>query len=114
VRENILDRYPSTPLSVYVVWMPMLATDARSEWESSALPDRRVRHYWDEERVVGRWLADQDIGGTGYAGIVWDAFFVFGPDASWDDVPEPLLAAGAPVIGDTEQLASALQPLLDA
>jgi hypothetical protein len=112
VRENILERYPSAPLSVYVVWMPMLATDARSEWESEALPDARVRHFWDEERVVGQWLADQDVGGTGYSGIVWDAFFVFGPDADWSDAPAPLLGAGAPVIGDTEQLESALEPLL--
>jgi hypothetical protein len=112
VRQNILASHPSADLRVYTVWLPMLVTDARSEWRRSALPDERVRHFWDGERVVGRWLADEDLGGLGSAGVVWDAFFVFGPDATWDDVPRPLLASGAPVIDDTASLEAALSPLL--
>jgi hypothetical protein len=112
VRENILARHPDAALSVYTVWLPMLATDARSEWPAGALPDPRVRHFWDGERVVGRWLADRNVGGLGSAGVVWDAYFVFGPQAAWDDVPAPLLAAGSPIDGDTSALAAALGPLL--
>ena len=112
MRTNILERHHGADLRVYAVWLPMLATDARSEWRRSALPDDRVRHFWDEDRVVGRWLADEDVGGLGSPGIVWDAFFVFGPDATWDDVPRPLLASGTPVIGAAPKLDAALEPLL--
>ena len=28
-------------------------------WPAAALPDRRVRHYWDEEREVGEWYASR-------------------------------------------------------
>jgi hypothetical protein len=90
----------------------MLSTDARSEWEESAMPDPRVTHFWDGDRTVGRWLAEQDAGGLGSAGVVWDAYFLYGPDAAWDDVPRPLLASGAPVVYETDALASALEPLL--
>jgi hypothetical protein len=113
VQEQILDRNPSTPLRVYAVWLPMLAPDARSEWDSRALADRRVTHFWDGERLAGTWLADRDLGGLGYAGIVWDAFFVFGPEASWGDEPGPLHASGAPVIARSRHLADSLQPLLE-
>jgi hypothetical protein len=110
VRET-LERYPDADLAVYSVWLPMLPTDARSEWEHSALPDPRVRHYWDGERTVGRWLADQDVGGQGAAGVVWDAVFVFPPDATWDDVPGPVVAAGAPVIDVADTVERAVAEL---
>jgi hypothetical protein len=112
VRETILDRYPDAELSVYTVWLPMLATDARSEWEAAPLPDARVRHYWDEERTIGRWLAERDVGGQGAPGIVWDAVFAFGPDATWDDLPGPVLASGAPVVDVAGSVEKALRPLL--
>jgi hypothetical protein len=113
VREQILDRNPSASLHVYVVWLPMLAPDARSEWDSSVLPDERVTHFWDGERIAGIWLAQRDVGGLGYSGVVWDAFFVFGPEASWGDEPGPLLASGAPVIDHSAELGDALLPLLE-
>jgi hypothetical protein len=112
VRQSILERYPDAELAVYTVWLPMLATDARSEWEAAALPDGRVRHYWDEERTIGRWLAEKDVGGEGAAAIVWDAAFAFGPDATWDDVPGPVLASGAPIVDAAGRVERALRPAL--
>ncbi|MGH3103942.1 MAG: hypothetical protein ACRDN6_07600 [Gaiellaceae bacterium] len=97
---------------MYAIWLPMLATDARSEWDESVLADARVTHFWDEERIAGRWLADADLGGLGSSGIVWDAFFVFGPAASWSLGPAPLEAAGATVIGHSDDLAAGLRPFL--
>ncbi len=91
-----------------MVWMPMLTTDARSEWDAGLLDDPRVQHFWDQERVAGTWLAREDLGGQGYAGVVWDAFFVFGEDAVWDERPTGLLSSGSTVIGNTDDLADAL------
>lgn len=112
MQENILDKYPDTSLRVYTVWLPMLATDAREEWDPGVLADERVAHFWDEERVVGTSLADQGVGDLGYSGIVWDAFLVFGPEAAWGSEPGPLVAAGAPVVDATADLEKALVPLL--
>jgi len=104
VQSDILEKYASADLEVYVVWMPMLATDARSKWDPAHLSDRRVRHFWDEERTAGLWFARAGVGGLGYAGVVWDAYLLFGPDASWDDEPAPLVGAGAPVVAKSAQL----------
>jgi hypothetical protein len=94
------------------IWMPMLATDARSEWSEGLLEDRRVVHFWDEERVAGRWLAEADVGGLGYSGIVWDAYLLFGPDAVWDSELGPLVGSGAPVVGAADRLGEQLRSLL--
>jgi hypothetical protein len=108
VRENVLDQKSNPNLRVFVVWMPMLATDARDQIDHELLRGRRVRQYWDGERLVGTHLADIDLAGLGYAGIVWDAFFVFGPDGSWADRPSGLVASGAPVVVETGKLEAAL------
>ena len=109
----MLDKYPQAKIRVYVVWMPMLATDARSEWDPSIFDDRRAVNLWDEERVLGTWLADRDeFGGGRFGPIVWDAYFLFGRDARWQSTPGKLLASGEPVIGETSRLESALEPLL--
>jgi hypothetical protein len=111
VRENVLDRDPDPTLRLFVVWMPMLPTDARDEIDAERLSGPRIRQFWDGERILGTHLAELDIGGLGYSGIVWDAFFVFGSDARWDERPSALVASGAPVIAETEKLESALAAL---
>lgn len=90
----------------------MLAGDSRSGVDVELLADPRVTHFWDEHRVVGRWLADSAVGEPGYSGVVWDAYYVFGPDASWNERPAPLAGFGAPVIAEKESLEAALRPLL--
>jgi hypothetical protein len=86
----------------------MLATDARSEIDRSLLADARVRQYWDGERAIGTWLAERDLGGLGSSGVVWDAYFVFGPGATWEDEPAPLVDSGAPVVSNGERLREAV------
>jgi hypothetical protein len=89
----------------------MLVTDARSEIDTGLLDDPRVRQFWDEERVVGRWLADMGLGGSP-GEVVWDAYLVFGPDAAWNDEPAPLRGTGAPVISAAGSLERELRPLV--
>ncbi len=93
----------------------MLATDARSEWDPLIFQDRRAVNLWDEERLLGNWLGEREEFGAGRLGpIVWDAYFLFGREAEWKSVPGELLASGAPVIGETSKLESALARLLRA
>jgi hypothetical protein len=108
VRENIVEGGSGGDLRLLVVWMPLLATDARDAIDADLLAGDRVRQFWDGERVLGRHLAKLDLGGLGYAGVVWDAFFVFGPEGRWAERPSALVGSGAPVIDKTAELEAAL------
>lgn len=91
----------------------MLPTDARSEWDASIFDDPRGVDLWDDERVLGSWLAERDEFDAGRFGpIVWDAYFLFGKDAEWEAIPTELLSSGSPVIGETSKLSSALAAVL--
>jgi hypothetical protein len=114
VRSNILDDEPAAKLAVYAVWMPMLGGEERSDFDGGPLVEQRVAHFWDQDKVLGRWLADHETGDLGReGGIVWDAYLLFGPDARWEDeAPEPL-AAGATIIGETDELEREAAALVD-
>jgi len=109
VQEEILANNPSADLRVYAVWFSMLPGDARSAWEDGVLADPRVVEFWDEERIVGEWFAGQV---EGYHGIVWDAYYLYGPEARWDSAPSPLIGSGVPVYHVREALEAQILPLL--
>lgn len=67
-----------------------------------------MTQYWDGDGVTGRYFADNDLGGHGYSGFVYDIFYVFAGDAAWMDDPGPLAASGVPVISAGEDLKAAL------
>ncbi len=96
------------PLKVYVVWFNMLPSDDRRFLDTGVLADPRVSNYWDERKLFGTWVSQQM---THSRGITWDAFFLFGPQARWDDVPQPVISEGGPVIGSTDELTAGLQQL---
>jgi hypothetical protein len=108
VRSNILEKYPSSDVRVYVVWFDMITGDSRGLVDRKVLNDHRVANYYDPNRVVGSWFAEH----TGSAGIVWDAYFLYGADATWTDEPGPLVSSGQTVIGSSEDLAVAFGKLV--
>jgi hypothetical protein len=112
VREHILDQERSKDLRIYAVWLNQRPTDARDEIDESILDDARVTQFWDEEGITGRYFAEEDLGGLGYSGFVYDVYYVFGGDAAWADEPAPLAASGAPVLYDGEKLLAALHAQL--
>lgn len=97
---------------VYAVWLPVLATDDRVEWDDRILTDLRVTHLWDETQASGRWFATHGYGG-GLA-VQWDALFGYGPGARWgsEDTPSELRGWGRPIVAHADALADALRPLL--
>jgi hypothetical protein len=107
----MLAKYPRADLRVYTVWMPMLGGDARDAWDSGLLHDPRVRHYWDSEDQVGLALAADAVGGLG-GGVVWDAYYVFGRNATWVTAPAPVVSAGSNVIDDTDGFERGLRRVL--
>jgi hypothetical protein len=112
VRENILDKEQSKDLRVYAVWLNQRSTDARDEIDESILADPRVTQYWDGEGVTGTYFAETDLGGLGYAGFVYDVYYVFSSDATWANEPAPLAASGSPVLYKGEELLAALDEQL--
>jgi hypothetical protein len=109
VRSEVLQKHPSARLRVLVVWFDMMTGDSRGTTDLRLLSDQRVTNFWDAGRLSGRWFAtnvDQSDG------IDWDEYFLYGSGAAWDSKPGPLLSSGGPVIAQSEQLRSALGPLL--
>ena len=108
VADNVLAKYPKARLAVYAVWLPELG-GSRDAWSPSVLPDHRVVNYWDGDEVVAHWYAAHV---ADEPGIVWDAFFLYGPSARWTTKPGPLVSGGGTVIDQSGTLEAAIAPLL--
>lgn len=91
----------------------MLPTDARSRWGWTAgvLEDPRVLHFWDEKKRVGRYFAGKDPE-TDDPDVVWDTYYLYGPEAEWVAKPGPLIGSGTTVRGEADDLKNRLIPLL--
>ena len=98
---------------MFAIWLPMLAGDSRSSWDSNVLDDPRVHEFWDGERIAGKWLADRQLGGIGAPGSVsWDAYYAFSSNSEWRGEPSELLASGSDIIDNVSALEHAFLPLL--
>ena len=91
------------------MWLPMLAGDARAEWDGTRMPDPRVMHFWDGERQVGEWFAEEV---EGYRDVSWDTYYLYGPEATWKTVPSPLVGSGGTIIRMRKQLETQIQTLM--
>lgn len=100
-------------MTVFAIWLPMLAGDSRSAWDSNVLDDRRVIEFWDGDRIAGKWFADKQLGGLGGPGsIVWDAYYAFPSTSTWTSEPSGTLAAGSDIIDNVSGLEHNFVPLL--
>ena len=90
----------------------MLPGDAKPFVDLKLLNDRRVTNFWDERKLTGQWFSQHVMNAKG--GTVWDAYFLYGAQAQWDQLPGPLVGSGGPVIGATDQLQQSVDPLLQS
>ena len=74
------------------------------------MPDPRVVHFWDDAAEIGQWFAREV---DGYEGIAWDIYYLYGPDATWESFPSPLLGSGRTIYGERETLKNQVSALLD-
>ena len=110
MQNQLSAQYPSEQLRVYAVWLPMLWSDARKKWNGTTMPDTRVIHFWDGDLQVGQWFAKQV---DGFEGISWDTYYLYGPDATWENTPSPLMGSGGTIYGERETLEMQLRTLLE-
>ena len=98
---------------MFAIWLPMLAGDSRSAWDSNVLNDPRVKEFWDGDRIAGKWFADKQLDGLGGPGsIVWDAYYAFPSNSTWTNQPSEMLAAGSDIIDHVSTLERTFVPLL--
>ncbi len=109
MQTQILEHYRSAKLRVYVIWTAKLTFDSRDQWDGGGLSDPRVIHLWDQQDILGNWFVANL---PGYQGSDWDAYLLFGPNATWTAQPQPLISSGSSVIATKDTLASSIAPLL--
>ena len=89
VYDSVLKKIKSDSLRAYAVWEPVLRADSE-QWakrSTSILADRRVTHYWIDNRDVGK-LFQPPINLT--TEPAWDVYLLYPPGVEWtDDPPKP-------------------------
>ena len=104
-----MDEYPSEQLSVYAIWLRMLVGDSSDEWDETVMPDLRVQHFWDTELEAAQWFAKRV---DGYDGVAWDVYYLYGPEATWEKLPTPLVDSGGTIYRERQTLELQVSPLL--
>ena len=92
-----MEKNPSSDIRVYAIWFNTLPGAARDKWNASLMTDSRVKQFWDEEKIAGRFFGEQE--GFMFGSIAYDAYYLYGPDAVWDATPSPLISYGYTVLG---------------
>ena len=109
-----METHPDAELKVYAVWFDVLAGDDRSKWDSSLLNDARVTELWDADGELGSWFPQQDdYSDVVHGPLAWDIFFLYGGEATWEEVPQPLVESGTTIISARNKLKEGIFALID-
>ena len=113
IQEYALKRNPTLNVKVYAVWYEMYPGDSPDDFPAARafMPDKRVSHYWDPGKDVGRWFygfVPSNVKGE----IEWDAFYLFDKTAVWNDKPTELLTSGRTILQERRNLTSKIAELL--
>ena len=99
----MLDRNSDPNLRVYAIWYNMVFSDRKKRWPDELLSDPRVIHFWDEEKVLGRWFGSHpDYLGSNR--VYWDAYLLYGPRSRWSEKPDDLVGWGGTIIAKRDEL----------
>lgn len=112
VQKNVVETHRDSNLKIYVVWLPILPSDARESVKETRIDGPGVRQFWDGERRVGKWIEANVKDCTSLGPIAWDAFYLFDGEAEWTDTLGPIEACGAPVIKESATLATKAKEML--
>ena len=102
----MLSRHPDAPVTVFVVWEPILITDWSAPGPSALnrLTDPRVTQFWDPNHLVALRLAadarppQPEPACCNRRGFLWDLAAVYPRQAVWDErLPSATLFNG-PVV----------------
>lgn len=88
VEQLWLAKDSTAGVAVFVVWSSQLgAHEENVDAGTTLIPDRRVRDFWDPQRLVGTAFSHA----AGRTAPAWDFYMLFGPEATWPPtgVPTP-------------------------
>ncbi len=120
--QDVLQNFGGAPIAAFVVWEPILITDARGPKPGALgrVRDSRAAQFWDPAHLVS-----QSMGGPASFGPksgakilfdmkkhVWDFAAVYAPGFRWRDSSGSPLFAGAPVVEVTTDLRTAIAAAL--
>ncbi len=107
MQTDVLEPHANADVRVYAVWFNMMVKDSRARWRSTLLPDGRVTHFWDESKIVGTWFGDRSPAHD----ILWDAWLLYGADATWTDEPPAPLGTGRTIMASRDALKAQIDKL---
>ena len=119
----MLDKHKDADVRVYAIWFSMFGSETRDDWRADLLTDKRVIHWWDEGKTVGRWYMPriEEMRDTmsrqsaGFAGnVLWDAYLVYGPEAQWQDAPTGLRRWGRTILRTQDGLREAFTAVVNS
>jgi len=90
LQKQVLDRFDSPDLEVFVLWLKVSETDVpeAAQRGTTILTDARVHHYWDPNRALNAQLLDAitfDIQVR-----IYNVALLYDRDATWDNrLPRP-------------------------
>ena len=121
MQKEILDAKPDADLRVYAIYFEMVEDDrgAKSRVNpKDLLDDPRVKSFWDDRRIAGRWF-DQNVTKQGERQgdpnrIEWDSYVLFGREAQWGESPPDHVSWGRPLVQEAGRLAADLGETLRA
>jgi hypothetical protein len=62
--------------------------------------------------VIAQLLSAYPEAGNEKERVAWDVYFLYGPDATWDQLPGPLVGSGATVYEKSHALRAQVQALV--
>jgi hypothetical protein len=86
VHENVFIKFSHEDISGSIVWIPILDDDTFDAAMPSVkfLNDARIQHYYDNNKVVGKTIAES----VGWAGnVAWDIYLFYEPFTEWKEKP---------------------------
>jgi hypothetical protein len=90
LQREVLEQNDTGDLTVFIVWLKVLAEDDEDAVRAAIkrIPDPRVQHFWDPERLLNHWLLDAiqfDINLR-----IYDVMLLYDREARWEKVlPRP-------------------------
>ena len=92
-----MDENPEANIQVYAVWFNMLSHDAGQRVDLNLIPDPRTTQLWDEQRLAGRFFAENE--GFNFGQIAYDVYYLYGTGAEWDLNPALLVSSEHRILG---------------
>lgn len=86
--QEILEEHKSKMLRGAIIWTPMLVADSldAAKKRETRFSDPRVKHYWDPDRILGRFLSRTL---NLKAPSAWDVYLIYPPDHLWEEELPP-------------------------